>query len=367
MQYLIFFCFSISFLFIRSSKWYCYCFFLTLLFLFAWVNQKGSWDYYGYLEYYNCAIAFSCERDFELSYKLISKLLSNISAEYGFQFTLVFYIFLSLLIKVKVFFKNSLAIGAAIFSYLCYSYYVHELTQIRASLAIGFCWLAYDAYVYKKNKFFSFYVATYLALGVFFHTSAIIALIAIIAYKIKTKYLVFMAYISLLIGTISSDLFYIILGWMPSEKIKLYLLSINNGVYVSPLLAYYPLLLLFTVTMLFYQNKYIYFNRWLIFSCNSCLSGVILYFLMHKLPVIPIRVLEFLSTLYPFVFAAFFCSEFRFKIVNRSIIIFLFLVLFLNLAVKNNTRLDMVYKWHNLDIRYMTDYQRQQYQIFYDK
>lgn len=362
MQYLILFLFSILFLWVESRKSLYYIVYCLLLISFAFFNQEGSWDYYGYLEYYNCAIDEYCIPEFEFSYKAMALIFSSISETYGFHITLLFYIGLSLLIKIKLLFKHSLYIGAAIFSYVCYAYYMHELTQIRAALSIAFCWLAYDAYLNKKGGVWLFF--GYMAIGIFFHTSALLAIVVIIAYHFKTKYLLLLSYASMMMGNISSDLIYSFFSMFPSERIQQYLSAMGNDVYTTPLFALYPAVILFTVTIQYLFRDKMVVNKWLIMSCNACLAGVIVYYISYKIPAIPLRLLEFLSTLYPFVFSALFKIKGNSKAVVKMLISAVFMVLFLNLSVKNNTRIDMIYEWQHIDIRYMTELQIQQYQKF---
>lgn len=362
MQYLSLFLFSMLFLLNDSNKKFFFIFYCLLLISFSFFNQEGSWDYYGYLEYYNCAIDASCIPKFEFSYKIIALICSSISQVYGFEITLLFYIGLSLFIKVKLLFKHSLHIGAAIFSYVCYAYYMHELTQIRAALSIAFCWLAYDAYLNKKGGVWLFFC--YMAIGVFFHTSALLAIIVIVAYHVKTKYLLFLSYASIMMGSITGDLIYGFFSILPSDRIQQYLSSMGNDVYATPLFALYPVIILFTVTMQYIFRSRIVVNKWLVMSCNACLAGVIIYFLSYKIPVIPLRALEFLSTLYPFVFSSLFKMKGNSKSVVQILITAIFILLFLNLSVKNNTRMDMIYKWQRIDIRYMTESQIKQYREF---
>lgn len=361
MQYLIFVGLSsLLLLFPRAGKQR-YLFLCFLLISFAITNQGGSWDYYGYRSYYDCSISNYCDSSFEWSYKLLSRLFHSVWSEYGLYMTMLFYIALSLLIKLKIIFKHSRSIGAALFSYICYAYFCHELTQLRAALSIAFCWIAYDRFVSKKW----FSVAIYLSIGVFFHTSAVLAVIGMISYWIKRKHLLICAYISIPIGAAIGVYSYEILSVLPFERMDLYLKAMGSSVFNAPQLALYPMVILFTVTayILFVPNVD---KKWSLLSSNSCLAGVIIYFIFFSVPVIPLRVLEFLSTLYPFLFSSFFYNA-RVSLKIKYCIFVVYITLFLNLAVKNNTRMDMVFEWHKLDIRYMTDSQREQYEFYLNK
>lgn len=361
MQYLIFVGLSSLLLLLHRAGKQRYLLLCLLLISFAITNQGGSWDYYGYRSYYDCSISNYCDSNFEWSYKLLSRLFNYVWSEHGFYMTMLFYIALSLLIKLKIIFKYSRSIGAALFSYICYAYFCHELTQLRAALSIAFCWIAYDRFISKKW----FSVALYLSIGVFFHTSAVLAVIGMISYWIKRKYLLICAYISIPIGALIGVYSYEILSFLPFERMDLYLKAMGSSVFNAPQLALYPIVILFTVTVsvLFVSNGN---EKWTRLSSNSCLAGVVVYFIFFSVPVVPLRVLEFLSTLYPFLFSSFFCND-RISLKIKFLVFFVYIILFLNFAVKNNTRMDMVFEWHKLDIRNMTDSQREQYEFYLNK
>lgn len=345
---------------IRRPNSAVYYFLLLIFVFFAFITREGSWDYFGYKEYFLCSISMEDEcGGFEKSFSVISILVNEVVSDFAYEVTYMFYVVLSLFIKFKLFRKHSTWFGVSLFSYACYGFFLGEMTQIRASLAIAIAWYALSKYSSGKN----FLYCAMLGLASLFHISALLFIVVPILKRIKTSVLVWCVFISIVFGYIIFSINFSTLPKFNIERIDVYLSAMGSKTLVASRFNLYVVLLAAAVFILLRQKEFKsdIFNSLCI---KLALFGICIYFAFYKVPVIPLRVLEFYSSLYPFIFALAL-SQIKGGF-NRAVIFLIPVVLFFNLAVRNNARLDMVFDWQNINYDYMTEIQREQYRSFND-
>ena len=336
---------------ITKFSFYLYIF---LLISFAFFAREGSWDYYGYIEYYNCSIDSSCVPvGFEESFLYIARVANAIVDKWGFQITFGFYVASAIWIKLALMKRYSVNFHVALFALLCYGYFIHDLTQIRVSLAIAISWLAYSYWVEKKILLAFLFVA----IATFFHVSAILGLVVIVISGVPTGIFLLLVALAIPIGK------YIAAGdvllTVPYERLSVYLNALESEVILAPQFNIYVLIILIIIFIAYIGGT----EEWSQFECcglNSMAFGVALYFFLYYIPAVPIRLLDFFSSLYPFVVAATY-RTYESKLI-KFILLALMILLFGNTAIKNNTRMDLVFPWQAINIDYMSDIQYEQYQ-----
>ena len=116
---------------------------------------------------------------FEVLYFFLNDAFSTIGIH--FRLFVGFLAFSAVLLKLSVlmnFSKNAWAASAGVLVYAFTFYLLHEFTQIRAGLAVGFIFIAVQALVHEKRKVFIGWVL--VAAG--FHSSAIVAFLLLLPY-----------------------------------------------------------------------------------------------------------------------------------------------------------------------------------------
>jgi hypothetical protein len=339
---------------IKRASPYTSIFIIVALTSFAFYTRRGSWDYYGYLDHYNCAIYSLCSNtDFEKSFKYLSFIFHEINKQNGFELVFIFYALSSIALKIKIIEKKSAFFGVALFSFLCQGYYTHDLTQIRASLAIALCWYAYLKYL-NNQKIYSLLV---ILIATFIHNSALLSLICLALRKLKPKTLYIFIIPSALIGLIiENNLINIPLTGL--ERLDIYFSAMGSKALIASQFNAYLLTLLF-FAILAIKTGFDKFNSFELIGLNSMVFGICLYLVFYNIPIVTLRVFEFLSALYPFIVA-------RIYLVSNSKFLRLFIIvacaaLFLNSSVRNNTRMDMVFPWQKINFDYMSEIQRIQF------
>ena len=328
--------------------------YLILLIVFAFLTREGSWDYYGYLDYYECSISPSCDSvGFEPSYGYISQLAGSIAEEWGFELTYLFYIAVSIWIKISLMSRYSKMFGFAVFSFICYGYFVHDLTQIRASLSIAVLWMAYFYWIEKK-----FLLAVLALMGaVFFHISAVLGVVIVVARFFSTKILLILSIAALLLGNHAAN----VVNKLPDlgfNRLQVYVDALGSEALSVPQLNFYAVTI-FVIVCIAIKNGVAESSGVDGYAINAMLLGVLIYLCAYFIPVIPIRILEILSSLYPFVAASAY-EKSKSK-TEKIFLVILFFGLFVNTAIKNNTRIDFILPWHNISINNMTEIQYDQF------
>lgn len=330
-------------------------FYLILLIIFAMLTMDGSWDYYGYVEYYECSISVNCNNiGFERSFVYISKAANFISANWGLELTLMTYIAASLYIKIKLIKNHAKAFGVVILSFACHAYFIHDLTQLRASLAIAITWIAYYNWS-QENKIKSVILIIFAG---FIHVSAAIGLITLLSNKVSEKTLLILTIPAIFIGQYMHGGGLSILPTQTFARLDIYLSAIGSEVFTTPQFNFYAIVMSL-ICCIAIKNGLKTWTKFERLGIKSILLGLIVYFSMYFLPTIPVRLLEFFTSLYPFVVGATYISS-RSKIEKIGIIL-TFLALFSNTAIKNNTRMDLIFPWQSINYDYMTDLQLEQF------
>ena len=160
-----------------------YFYFLLILFLSIIVSYKVfgfDLDYSNYLNSFN----FSFDNK-EPIFNFIEIIVKWLNLDFSAYLFLVSFISLSL----KFYFFKKYG-GYPILTILCYLstfFWLHEYTQIRASLAIGFSLIFIAKAIEGKHKQSLFF----LIFSILSHYSAIINIIIYVLIKLKIKYLIF--------------------------------------------------------------------------------------------------------------------------------------------------------------------------------
>lgn len=333
----------------------CLIMYSLLLIVFAFMTREGSWDYFGYIEYYRCSISTDCNTSgFEKSFGYISNLAAAISASWGFELTYFFYISVAILLKVFLIKRYSKAVGISIFALICYGYFVHDLTQIRASLSIALLWIA--CFLFTNKKYSG--AALLLIFATFFHTSALLGILIFASTFFSTGLLLWLSFIAVLTGSFAG----VQLTQLPDfgiDRLLTYTTAVGSEALTASPFNFYAIsmLLLAYIAYTTGRGKLSGIEK---LSVNGMLLGISLYFVTSYIPVVPLRVLEILSCLYPFVAGATYKNTS--SKMAKLFMVTLFLGLFVNTSVKNNTRSDFILPWHSINTEYMTEIQLNQYE-----
>jgi hypothetical protein len=351
MKYILLICLSTPLFYLRNSKRGERIILAILLIAFAMLAAEGSWDYAGYLEYYDCSVSTSCDNfSFEESYKYISRLSNAVFNENGFFATLFLYCSISIFIKLRFLSKYSVWFGASVFAFICYGFFIHEMTQIRASLAIALFWLALERLVSKDNlKFWVYIVAASLI-----HTSAIIGSAAYLYSRLPSKFLFFCIPFALIIGKVFY--FFEIPSYFECDscgRMGIYMDAFGQSLSGPNQLPFYLIFILLMSLLFFYLVD----QRSLMeeVALKSAIFGVTIYLAIYSIPVISVRILEFFSSLYPLIVASIFNTSKNIR--DRVLIGLCCVALFANLALRNNTRVDLIMSHHVFSEDLMTDTQ----------
>lgn len=160
-------------------------YFLLLIF-FGWVNlQELSKDYYLYYDWFNyiknSQVNFLSDKDPLFQY--LSIFLMNVfnSIEYVFLFFISLSVLLKFFIGIK-FFERQI-IWLYFILVFCRFYILHDLTQIRASLAISLCMIGYYFFINKKKKYIFLFILAFL-----FHKSTLVFILPLLVFKFLNIY-----------------------------------------------------------------------------------------------------------------------------------------------------------------------------------
>lgn len=175
---IIFFILVLYLLFHKSgySNNYMYSFFGMLFFMLSALRPENfDRDYESYVYIFNNIDDFFGY--IEISFYLISKFLRSLNAGYFVLFMV--YAFLGVLLKFYTISKISTFPMISLLLYFSYSFLVHDLTQIRINVALGFVLCSIIPYFEKK------YILSALlfSLGVFFHYSTFVFLVILFLNK----------------------------------------------------------------------------------------------------------------------------------------------------------------------------------------
>src|SRR5687768_2920809 len=109
----------------------------TTLITFAAIYGDASWDYEGYLQYYECLRDDNCGDDanrLEPGFLLLASAIDFIWGAGGGAILIAIYSAVAALIKLYVLRKECRPFGVALLGYLCFGWFIHDMTQIRVGL-----------------------------------------------------------------------------------------------------------------------------------------------------------------------------------------------------------------------------------------
>lgn len=332
-----------------------YSFYLLLLISFAFLVREGSWDYFGYIEYYDCSIDTSCVPvGFEESFLYISKVANAITDAWGFELTFGFYVISAIWIKMALLKRHAVNFHVALFALVCYGYFAHDLTQIRVSLAIAISWMAYSYWMEKKILLAFLCIAG----ATFFHVSAILGLVVIAISVVPAGILLYLILLAIPAGRFLAS-GGVLLPTVSYDRLSVYLNALGSVGLSTPQFSIY-VIFISVILCIAYAGGTAEWSRLERCGLNSMAFGAAIYYFIYYVPAVPVRLLEFFSSLYPFVVAATY-RTYKSRIV-KSFLILLVILLFANTVIKNNTRMDFIVPWQDINTDYMTEIQLKQYQ-----
>ncbi|OJU81922.1 MAG: hypothetical protein BGN93_03140 [Acinetobacter sp. 39-4] len=327
----------------------------SLVFIcFAFATKEGSWDYFGYLDYFLCSIDSKCEAaGFEKSFSIISLVASKLFGQYAFDAVVLFYIFASIILKLTLFKKHSAWFGVSLFAYSCHGFFMGEMTQLRVSLAIALSWYAFSKYCAGKKVC----AVVMLGLAVAFHLSSLVGVVVPLLRRVNPKIMAKLVFLAAISGYFLGKIEWVALPKVGFERVDVYLSAIGSDVLIASQLNFYVFVMFSTALLALWQkvHEFALFDRLCI---NSVLFGLCIYLLFYFIPIIPLRVLEFYASLYPFVAAIAYKSNRNNAI--RIFIVAIYILLFANTMIRNNARLDLVFDWQTIPYENMTEKQIEQ-------
>lgn len=147
---------------------------LTLFLIAAFITPEVSHDFKNYYNGYYLSNSLYFPEPF-------SRIIFNGAKRLGLDITISFVVFalLSIYLKVKALKKLALPLGLFFIIYFGKLYLLLDLTQVRASVAVAICLLAFNSYICERK------LATilYIALAFSFHVSSIMFLAIFILNK----------------------------------------------------------------------------------------------------------------------------------------------------------------------------------------
>lgn len=256
------------YLFILSAYYYSRCnpefervllyFIMSFLIVFAGMRGLGvARDMYNYVYAFDSVTAYSDNLNMEPAAKYIPVTLKYFGI---YHYQLVFFIFASIGVFLKFYNlqKYSSEILLSILMYYSYTYFLHEFTQIRAGVAIGFfLWSLQD--IFERNKY-KFIIKIFVAMC--FHISSVLFLFCYFfsTFKLNKAFYIMFLIFCIVIGTMNINIIKNIPYFSGlSNKIDVYMLygqavDLNGSKLNGILDVFY----IFIACLLLYFSKTIY-------------------------------------------------------------------------------------------------------------
>lgn len=314
-----------------------------LLIGYAIYYAKSSWDYDGYIKYFECVRLRNCyneEFDIEFSFVTISKIFGIVFDSSGGPLLVIFYTSLSVALKLNILRDECKAFGVALFGYLCLGWFLHEMTQIRVGLAIAFLWFA----VRNQSRNANWRALVYLGLAIITHYSAALAILYL-AFRntvVNTRKWVGWFIVTLLAGRILSNYavqFAEIAGSLIDSRLTIYASAFGSEFLTLSQLNVHSVIAVTLVTLCVSQGIHEW-TKFEVAALKFAILGITFYMLFFWIPVIGLRVFELLSSFLPIVGAAGYRAN-RSKLV-KTLILAMFFSLFVNTVLRNGLMLDFV-------------------------
>lgn len=230
----------------------------------------------------------------EPGYLLLVQLLSTISS--GVAFETLFFLLVALAavsVKMALFDRYGGNLFGCMTAYLSYFFLLHEMTQIRAGLAIGFLYFSWFSWIEGRRT--SYYVFGLLA--TLFHISCLIFIIApwILSATRPRRWhglltiLFIMGMISMMTGQWFVTLISLIENLTGLEKLTLYLGLFEDGVFSEiSLVRLIPHLMLLALYIL--KRKHWRDQLFTVMLVRIYLVGILIFMALSPMPAIAYRV-----------------------------------------------------------------------------
>lgn len=307
---------------------------------FALIYAPGSVDYEGYQELFLCAQSQACieSKPIEASFVLVARVAEYLFGEHGLIYLIAFYVVISSFIKIEFLSRHSKHLTFAIFCYVCYNFFVHELTQIRASLSIAFFWLSVEQYA-KEKRLPSI---LYFCASIFFHYSGVVGIVIYFLNRqtLPKRWLVKWVFIAFFFGAILPNLFIneFVAKFFPESRLGIYFAATGHSILDLAPFNVTVIVFLLLACMRLMQIKDNQISPVEVICIKIVFLGLVAWGATWWIPGVGIRTFEFLNSLFPIVASAlFFHSK---KPISKLIVIGLVSMLFFNLVVRNGTRID---------------------------
>lgn len=159
---------------------------LSILFLFYGLVLVSGLKFFGpdpdYQAYVDFVKTLDADKFYEVTFQLITS-INNFLAPDNFYITFFIYALLAISLKAYIILTYSKMPVFSVFVYLSMFFFLHEYTQIRAAVAVGFYLLA--VYYLSKDNYKVYFASVIFA--VLFHWSAVILLVGYLFKNTNTK------------------------------------------------------------------------------------------------------------------------------------------------------------------------------------
>ncbi|WP_279145528.1 EpsG family protein [Photobacterium carnosum] len=145
----------------------------------AFRDMIGGYDIFVYRMFFHLSYDFINIFNYEKFYYFINVFISHLSNDNFYVFIFLISIFIYFIIYIVI--KRNISLAFLLFFVVFCKFYFLSFVYIRQMLAVPFVWMAFNfLYNNNRNKYFLF-----LLIAIFFHTSALIGIIAIFVKNIK--------------------------------------------------------------------------------------------------------------------------------------------------------------------------------------
>lgn len=240
----------------------------------------------------------------EFSYSILAtfiKHFSTLSEEANLSIIFSIYALLGVTTNTYGIYKLTENKLQTLFIYFCNLFILHELTQVRAGVAIGFIFIA--LYHLKEDNYLKFFIFTMIA--TFFHTSAyLILLVPIFKYfNLTYRFWTLLFLICIYCNVSNLDIVNII-DFIPNEyfqyRLKAYLVKQEAEDFVINYFNIFFLLQLTVITLCFiYREKLNAIDHNIKTLVEMCCISSCLYVFLYSIPGMAVRTQELFNCVLP--------------------------------------------------------------------
>lgn len=309
-------------------------------------TAKGSWDYDGYIDYFQCSVETGCFNEawsqVETSFVWFAKSFHFFFGEYGGPLLIFVYSTIGVFLKLALLQRYSRHFGIAFLSYASFGILVHEMTQIRVGLAIAFLWLFLVSYYVNGRRARAF---IYLSIAVFLHSSALLILlhfpfIRLIEKRPRTMVVALISASFLGIFLANSAALLSPLAGLIGGRFSVYFDAFGSELLATQqfnVYAVYSLMVFGLSVRMSTRTRLEPFE----YACQSMIFvGLLIYMITFWIPIIGLRALELFASVIPFTTATL-VRKFHHQL-TKPLIYIITIVLALNMLVRNGIRTDFV-------------------------